>query len=79
MNILFFAQIKEVTRCDSIELAVVSPLDNEQLWAELLARFPALSGHRASVRVAVNFEYAEAGTRFLPGDEVALIPPVSGG
>ena len=79
MQILFFAQLKDVARCDSIQLATPSPLDAKQLWAELLARFPALAAHQTSVRLAVNFEYAGPATQFSPGDEVALIPPVSGG
>lgn len=38
-----------------------------------------LSWLPARVVVAVNQEYAEAGTRLADGDEVALIPPVAGG
>jgi molybdopterin converting factor subunit 1 len=79
MHILFFAQLKDAARCDSVELAVATPLDAEQLWAELLNKFPALAAHRPSVRLAKNLEYAEPQTTFANADEVALIPPVSGG
>lgn len=41
-------------------------------------RFPALAALR-SLAVAVNGQYADAATSIQPGDEVALIPPVSGG
>jgi len=79
MRILFFAQLKDATGCDSTELKAASPLSAEQLWAELLKQFPKLALHRASVRLARNQEYAVAGTQFADKDEVALIPPVSGG
>jgi molybdopterin converting factor subunit 1 len=79
MRILFFAQLKDATGCDSAELNVTSPLSAEQFWTELLKQFPKLAVHRASVRLACNQEYAMPGARFLDGDEVALIPPVSGG
>jgi molybdopterin synthase catalytic subunit len=79
MQILFFAQLKDVTQCASIEMNLPSPLVAEQLWAELLKQFPGLAAHRASVRLAKNQEYADAETRFSNDDEVALIPPVSGG
>ncbi len=79
MRVLFFAQLKDATGCDATELAVATPLTTEQLWAELLQKFPALAAHRASVRLAKNHEYAEAKTTFANGDEAALIPPVSGG
>jgi molybdopterin converting factor small subunit len=45
----------------------------------LLRKFPALAAHRASVRLASNLEYADPQMLFNPDDEVALIPPVSGG
>ena len=52
---------------------------DEKLWAELVRRFPKLAAHRANVRLSRNWEYADAQTQFLDTDEVALIPPVSGG
>lgn len=79
MRVLFFAQLKEVTGCDHTELAVAVPLKGEQLWSLLLEKFPGLARHQASVRLARNWEYAAADARFAEGDEVALIPPVSGG
>ncbi len=79
MRVLFFAQLKDVTGCDSIELAAASPLDVEQLWAELLKQFPKLAKHRSNVRLARNWEYAAPDAVFADTDEVALIPPVSGG
>ncbi len=45
-----------------------------------LARLPGLAAlAQGSARMAVNREYATAETRLHPGDELALIPPVSGG
>ena len=79
MHVLFFAQLKDMTGCDSVELAPPAPLDAEQFWAELLKLFPKLAAHRANVRLARNWEYAEPDAQFSDSDEVALIPPVSGG
>jgi molybdopterin synthase sulfur carrier subunit len=79
MHVLFFAQLKDATGCDAVELAVAAPLSEEQLWAALLEKFPALAAHRASVRLARNLEYAGPQTLFANDDEAALIPPVSGG
>lgn len=79
MRVLFFAQLKDVTGCDSTELAADSSLDAGQLWTELLKQFPKLAAHRANVRLARNWEYAVPDATFSDADEVALIPPVSGG
>lgn len=79
MRILFFAQLKDATGCASAKLAAPVPIGGEELWAALLAKFPALELHRRSVRLAKNSEYVGPDARFADGDEVALIPPVSGG
>jgi len=78
MRVLFFAQLKDATGCDSAELTM-PPSNAEQLWAELLKKFPNLAAHRANVRLARNWEYAAPDAQFTNADEVALIPPVSGG
>lgn len=79
MRILFFAQLKDATGCDSTELAAAAPLNTEQFWAELLKQFPKLAAHRANVRLARNWEYTAPDAPFANSDEIALIPPVSGG
>lgn len=79
MRILFFAQLKDATHCESAEMNLPSPLNTEQFWGELLKKFPGLAAHRPSVRLAKNQEYTGAEAQFSNADEVALIPPVSGG
>jgi molybdopterin converting factor small subunit len=79
MRVLFFAQLKDVTGCDAVELAPPAPLNCEQFWTLLLEKFPGLRQHRGIVRLTRNWEYAEADAQFVDADEVALIPPVSGG
>ncbi|HUA39759.1 MAG TPA: molybdopterin converting factor subunit 1 [Candidatus Sulfopaludibacter sp.] len=79
MRVLFFAQLKDATGCDSVELAPPAPWTGDQLWTELLRTFPKLAVHRSQARLARNWEYAPADALFSNADEVALIPPVSGG
>ncbi|MGA4644174.1 MoaD/ThiS family protein [Limisphaera sp. 4302-co] len=78
MRVLFFAHLKDLTGCGETELDCAG-VDADGLWAALLERFPQLAPYRPTVRLARNAQYAAPGTRFEPGDEVALIPPVSGG
>ncbi|HEX3857136.1 MAG TPA: molybdopterin converting factor subunit 1 [Verrucomicrobiae bacterium] len=79
MHVLFFAQLKDATGCDSIEIELSSPQNCEQLWKFLIENFPALAHHQKNTRLARNWEYVDAETVFVNEDEVALIPPVSGG
>ena len=79
MRVLFFAQLKDATGCESAEFSVPSELTAGQLWNLLIGKFPALASYQKQVRLSRNWVYAEERSLFENGDEVALIPPVSGG
>ena len=49
------------------------------LAREVLHRYPAITGDPSALVVAVNQEYQDHSHVLSGGDEVALIPPVSGG
>jgi molybdopterin converting factor subunit 1 len=51
----------------------------DELWPLLAERYPGLSPMRDTLAFAVNGEYARGDTLVSPGDEVAVLPPVSGG
>lgn len=78
MRILFFAQLRDVTHRREMDLTV-DEVDAEGLWQHLIEAYPALAHFRGSVRLARNSEYVGPDARFRRTDEVALIPPVSGG
>jgi molybdopterin converting factor subunit 1 len=78
MRILFFAQLREVAGAADAELEA-DGVDAVALWELLLARWPGLKAHSGRTRLARNGVYAGAKEVFADGDEVALIPPVSGG
>jgi molybdopterin converting factor subunit 1 len=50
-----------------------------ELWPLLTERYPDLSPMRDTLAFAVNGEYARGDARVVSGDEVAVLPPVSGG
>ena len=80
LRVRLFAVLRQQAGRDSIELQV----DEGATVAEALtalAREPSLAGlvERIPVRMAVNREYASPETRLAAGDELALVPPVSGG
>ena len=80
LRVLFFASARQAAGCAEATLACeVEGICEAVLWERLLENFPALASLRGSVRVAKNCEYLLVGEDFRPGDEAALIPPVSGG
>jgi molybdopterin converting factor subunit 1 len=79
VHVLFFGMLKEAVgkSSDSVELPEGASLgDLLELYA---SRSPELKGVLPSLAAAVNQEYAGAETMLKPGDEIALLPPVSGG
>lgn len=78
MRILFFAHLKDITRCTEMT-AQCGETNADGLWRKLVAAHPGLDRYRTSVRLAKNSEYVNPAELFTNTDEVALIPPVSGG
>ena len=78
-TIKLFATLRE--RAHTAELTREFPDGTTvgDIWKHLVVEFPDLGGHRDSVGFAVNQEYVEAGFKPRMGDEIAFIPPVSGG
>lgn len=65
------------TRRTELDLRQSATIDD--LWPLLEERHPALSPMRDTLAFAVNGEYARGEDAVSPGDEVAVLPPVSGG
>ena len=78
MHVLFFGHLKDITRCAEMTLQC-DEADTDGVWQKLIAAHPGLEPSRQSVRLARNSEYVGREARFTDQDEVALIPPVSGG
>lgn len=79
MKILFFSQARNLTGCSEIDWETEQALPADALWDQLLTHFPDLKKIRSQTRLSRNGELATPKTQFHNTDEVALIPPVSGG
>ncbi len=78
VTVLAFGISRDITGASSLAISLESPCTVGELRQHLLTRWPAMST-LASLAIAVNSEYAMDDRLLQPGDEVALIPPVSGG
>ena len=79
IRIRLFASAREVVGKQEVIVDVPEGLTAADLLIQLGAEYPDLRRQAPSLRLAVNHEYVEGGRRLAEGDEVALIPPVSGG
>lgn len=79
IRIRLFAIQREQVGAREVAVELEDPASIEDAWAALQARHPSIGPGRAAVRFARNGEYADPSTRLADGDEVAIIPPVSGG
>jgi molybdopterin synthase catalytic subunit len=80
VHVRLFAVLRERAGRDSVEIELEEGATVAEALEEL-ARVDSLGDAlaRMPVRMAVNRGYADPGTALAPGDELALIPPISGG
>lgn len=79
VTIRLFARLREIAGASELPRDVPEGTTAQALWQELAREFPALAGYERSISCAVNEEYAPLATVLQPGDDVAFLPPVSGG
>jgi MoaE-MoaD fusion protein len=79
VRVLFFGQLKDIVGVAQEEAELSDGARVEDLFERYGRRFPKLAEFRASVAASVNQEYATWRAPLASGDEVAFLPPVSGG
>lgn len=78
VTVKFFALGRELVGDNSLNIELENGNSVQSLIDVLKRQHPKL-GELKSFLVAVNMEYADSQTSLKDGDEVAIIPPVSGG
>ena len=79
VRMLFFAHLQDVAGSHELALALPDEATVETAADALAKRNPRLDRLLSQARVAVNAEFAEASTLLHDGDEMAWMPPMSGG
>ena len=79
IRVLFFGQLKDVCGRSEEGLELPSGASVRAVFEHYAAMFPRLAAMARSVVMARNHEFAQPGDLLSEGDEVAMLPPVSGG
>ncbi len=79
IEVLLFGAAADRAGTRRVQLAVEGPTTLAEVWPLLADKHPGLSSMRDTLAFAINGEYAKMDEPVGPGDEVAILPPVSGG
>ena len=79
VRVRLFAVLTDIVGATEVDVELPEGAVGDDLFRALAKEHPRLLGLRNSLRLALNQEYVPWDTPLQPGDEAALIPPVSGG
>ena len=79
VRVRLFARLRDIVGRDAFEYEVHEGATLQGLWVALAGEFPELARYTSAISGAVNDEYARMSAPVHEGDEVAFLPPVSGG
>ena len=79
VTIRLFARLRDLAGTGELAREIAAPATVASVWSALTQETPALLEYERTLSVAVNAEYSRMSAAVQDGDEVAFLPPVSGG
>ncbi len=79
LSIKLFASLRQAMRSDEIKIDIDNEITVSQMKKIVFETFPNLKKLNIPFFVAVNYKFAKDSSIIKPKDDVALIPPISGG
>jgi molybdopterin converting factor subunit 1 len=79
VTVRLFARLRDIAGAAELARDVAPGATVHSLWRGLAEEFPPLGEYERAISTAVNEDYARMDAEVHDGDEVAFLPPVSGG
>jgi len=79
VTILLFARLHDLAGIEKLVREIPQNATVKTVWQQLVTEHPAMAEYETTVSVAVNAHYSRMHAEVRNGDEVAFLPPVSGG
>jgi len=79
VTVKLFARLRDIAGAPELVRDVAPGATTGTVWRTLAEEFPELAPYQRSISTAVNADYAKMDQVLNDGDEIAFLPPVSGG
>jgi molybdopterin converting factor subunit 1 len=79
VTVRLFARLRDITGATELKREVAEGATIATVWRDLVGQYPDLAPYERTMSTAVNADYARMTAPVKDGDEVAFLPPVSGG
>ena len=79
VTVRLFARLRDLAGSGELVRDVENPATVGTVWRSLVNEMPELGVYERTMSVAVNADYSKMSAKVHDGDEVAFLPPVSGG
>jgi molybdopterin converting factor subunit 1 len=79
VTVRLFARLRDIAGSSELARDIAPGSTIGSVWRQLASEYPALVPYERSISSALNADYARMDTPLNDGDEVAFLPPVSGG
>ena len=79
VTVRLFARLRDITGNGELTREAPAGASVGTVWSSLVADYPELSAYEKSISCAVNADYSRFTASVAEGDEIAFLPPVSGG
>ena len=79
ISVRLFARLRDIVGAGELSRQVPDGATVRSVWHGLIGEYPELDAYRDSISAAVNADYSRMDVALGEGDEVAFLPPVSGG
>ena len=79
ITVRLFARLRDIAGTAELARDIAPGSTIGSVWRQLASEYPGLEPYERSISGAVNADYARMDTPLKDGDEIAFLPPVSGG
>ena len=79
VTVRLFARLRDVAGASELAREITAGATIGSVWQQLTREYPGLAPYERSISSAVNADYARMDHEVRDGDEIAFLPPVSGG